>query len=160
MAQADTSTLTEAHLKTLEAHLKYVTQAGGVFFDQQVTNTHFRGGRVQVIVCLYRRVHEDKKQKLDNQSLRKLSTEETLRNSRKLVAQLQKIGLKDAHGLRHAYAQKCYKELTGWEAPINGGPTYKELTKEQKIIDYQIRLVLSERLGHSRAAILKNYCGR
>jgi hypothetical protein len=75
-------------------------------------------------------------------------------------AQLQKIGLKNAHGLRHAYAQKCYKGITGWEAPINGGPTYKELTKEQKIIDYQIKLVLSERLGHSRAAILKNYCGK
>jgi hypothetical protein len=70
-----------------------------------------------------------------------------------------KAGLKNLHGLRHAYAQKRYKELTGWEVPINGGPASKELTPEQKAKDYQARIIISETLGHSREAIVKNYCG-
>jgi site-specific recombinase XerC len=72
--------------------------------------------------------------------------------------QTLRAGLKNLHGLRHAYAQKRYKELTGWEAPINGGPTSRELTKEQKEIDYQARMILTEELGHSRIEIVKNYC--
>jgi len=72
--------------------------------------------------------------------------------------QVQHAGLKNLHGLRHAYAQRRYKELTGWEAPINGGPTSKQLTPEQKEIDYQARILISELLGHSRVVIVKNYC--
>jgi hypothetical protein len=37
------------------------------------------------------------------------------------------IGLKNLHGLRHAYAQTRYKELTGLEAPINGGLKKKQM---------------------------------
>ncbi|MCD6047038.1 MAG: integrase [Gammaproteobacteria bacterium] len=74
--------------------------------------------------------------------------------------QVQQIGLSNPHGLRHAYAQKRYKELTGWEAPINGGPRAKELTREQKTKDYQVRMLLSEELGHSRVSILNVYCGK
>jgi site-specific recombinase XerD len=74
--------------------------------------------------------------------------------------QVQQIGLKNPHGLRHAYAQQRFKELTGFEAPINGGPTMKELTREQKVKDYQARMLISEELGHSRVGIVKNYCGR
>ena len=33
--------------------------------------------------------------------------------------QVARAGLSNLHGLRHAYAQQRYKELTGWEAPIN-----------------------------------------
>lgn len=72
--------------------------------------------------------------------------------------QVRKIGLKHPHGLRHAYAQRRYKELTGWEAPINGGPSSKELTHAQKIVDRQVRILISEELGHSRAEILRVYC--
>ena len=32
-------------------------------------------------------------------------------------------GLHKLHGLRHAYAQERYKELTGWAAPAAGGPS-------------------------------------
>ncbi len=69
-------------------------------------------------------------------------------------------GLRNLHGLRHAYAQQRYEELTGWEAPINGGPKSHELTPQQKEIDYQARMILSEELGHSREQITVNYCGR
>ncbi|MEO8964713.1 MAG: phage integrase N-terminal domain-containing protein, partial [Gammaproteobacteria bacterium] len=49
--------------------------------------------------------------------------------------QVARAGLKNMHGLRHAYAQQRYKELTGWEAPINGGLKSCDLTREQKQID-------------------------
>jgi integrase len=74
--------------------------------------------------------------------------------------QVSRAGLKNLHGLRHAYAQKLYKQLTGWEAPINGGPKSRQLTPEQKQIDRQARMILSEELGHSREQITVNYLGR
>ena len=33
-----------------------------------------------------------------------------------------RAGLSSMHGLRHAYAQERYEELTGWECPASGGP--------------------------------------
>lgn len=74
--------------------------------------------------------------------------------------QIRTAGFRNLHGLRHAYAQQQYKELTGWEAPINGGPRFKELTPEQREIDHRARMILTEQLGHSRAQITNNYCGK
>lgn len=74
--------------------------------------------------------------------------------------QVTRAGLRNLHGLRHAYAQQRYKELTGWDAPINGGPRSSELTPQQKEIDYRARMILSEQLGHSREQITVNYLGR
>jgi site-specific recombinase XerD len=73
--------------------------------------------------------------------------------------QVQRAGLRNLHGLRHAYAQNRYKELTGWDAPIAGGLRLKQLTYEQKQIDHEARMILSEELGHSRKYITSNYCG-
>lgn len=70
--------------------------------------------------------------------------------------QLQKAGIR-SHGLRHAYAQQRYKELTGWEAPIVGGPTQKDFDYEQRHADLLARMILTEELGHSRIQITKNY---
>jgi hypothetical protein len=72
--------------------------------------------------------------------------------------QTQNAGLKNLHGLRHAYAQREYKKLTGWDAPINGGPSRKELTLAQKKKDFEVRMILSEHLGHNRPEIIRNYC--
>ncbi len=41
-----------------------------------------------------------------------------------------RAGLSHMHGLRHAYAQNRYEELTGWKAPAAGGPDSKALTPE------------------------------
>lgn len=73
--------------------------------------------------------------------------------------QTSRAGLYNLHGLRHAYAQQYYKELTGWEAPINGGPKFSQLTPEQKEIDHRARMLLSEMMGHSRKSVIKAYCG-
>ncbi|GGF92831.1 MULTISPECIES: phage integrase N-terminal domain-containing protein [Cysteiniphilum] len=74
--------------------------------------------------------------------------------------------LYNLHGLRHAYAQNRYKEIVniaskgnGWDCPIAGGPKRNELTASQKKIDRDARLIISNELGHSRVAIIKNYIG-
>ncbi len=73
--------------------------------------------------------------------------------------QVQKAGIKHAHGLRHAYAQEQYKQLTGWDCPACGGPKSNELSQEQKETDKSARLIISELLGHSRIQIVTQYCG-
>ena len=64
------------------------------------------------------------------------------------------------HGLRHAYAQRRYKELTGWEAPINGGATLKQLTAQERANYFQARLIITEAMGHSREQVTVTYLGR
>jgi hypothetical protein len=72
----------------------------------------------------------------------------------------QNANLSKVHGLRHAYAQSRYKQLTGREAPSCGGLTSKELSVEEKEIDLSARLTISEELGHHREAITAIYLGR
>ncbi|MDO8864268.1 integrase domain-containing protein, partial [Haliea sp. E1-2-M8] len=69
-------------------------------------------------------------------------------------------GLSKMHGLRHAYAQQRYLELTGWPAPHGGGPTKKELTPAQQQADQLARLAISRELGHVREQITAVYLGR
>jgi integrase len=74
--------------------------------------------------------------------------------------QLRNVGLSRLHGLRHGYAQRRYRELTGWRAPVAGGPISKELTSEQLAPDYNARAIVSNELGHARADISAVYLGR
>lgn len=74
--------------------------------------------------------------------------------------QTQAAKLSKMHGLRHAYAQARYEELTGWPAPLAGGPTRSELTREQRIRDQEVRLEISKELGHGRGQIMVDYLGR
>ena len=74
--------------------------------------------------------------------------------------QLRTAGLSKLHGLRHAYAQRRYEELTGWRAPVAGGPATKSLTTDQRALDLKARAVISQEMGHSREAITAVYLGR
>ena len=74
--------------------------------------------------------------------------------------QLRNACLTKLHGLRHAYAQQRYFELTGWKAPVAGGPTSKQLTPAQLAPDYEARAIVSRELGHARAEISAVYLGR
>jgi len=69
-------------------------------------------------------------------------------------------GLSKMHGLRHAYAQQRYLELTGWPSPHGGGPSKKDLTPAQRQADQQARLAISRELGHVREQITAVYLGR
>ncbi len=72
----------------------------------------------------------------------------------------ERIGIHAFHGHRHFYAQARYKELTGWECPARGGPTSKQLTREQKAIDHEARVAISHEMGHGREQITAVYLGR
>ena len=71
-----------------------------------------------------------------------------------------RAGLSKLHGLRHAYAQQRYEELTGWPRPAAGGPTRSTLTVGQKTNDTEARLTISHELGHEREAVTAIYLGR
>jgi len=88
-------------------------------------------------------------------------------SSRNYVQQLRiyeghtiRAGLSKMHGLRHAYAQQRYEELTGWKSPAAGGPISKALTAEQREKDHQVRLVISREMGHEREQVTAVYLGR
>ena len=74
--------------------------------------------------------------------------------------QVRDAGIKNPHGLRHAYAQRRYEELTGWKAPLAGGPASKSLTIEQRALDEKARAVISRELGHDRTSITRIYLGK
>ena len=74
--------------------------------------------------------------------------------------QTKRAGLSKTHGLRHAYAQLRYKELTDRKPPVLGGPSSKELTGLLKEQDRAVRLQIALELGHSRADIVNIYVGR
>ena len=69
-------------------------------------------------------------------------------------------GLHKLHGLRHAYAQERYQELTGWAAPAAGGKLSAKLTREEKALDREARMTISQELGHGREQITAVYCGK
>ena len=69
-------------------------------------------------------------------------------------------GLSKLHGLRHAYAQSHYQQLTGWACPAAGGPVANSLNAEQRKLDHQARLTISRVLGHVREQISAVYLGR
>jgi hypothetical protein len=71
-----------------------------------------------------------------------------------------RAGLSKLHGLRHAYAQDRYHQLTGFDAPACGGPTSLQLTSEQRQLDRRARLQISRELGHEREQITAVYLGR
>ncbi len=71
-----------------------------------------------------------------------------------------RAGLSKLHGLRHAYAQQRYQELTGLPCPAAGGPVSTQLTAAQKQTDRAARLTISRELGHEREAVTAIYLGR
>lgn len=75
-------------------------------------------------------------------------------------AQTARAGIDHVHGLRHAYAQARYEQLTGWKAPAAGGPSSKQLSPEQKAVERKARLSISRELGHEREQITAVYSGR
>ena len=70
-----------------------------------------------------------------------------------------RAGLSKMHGLRHAYAQQRYEELTGWRSPVAGGPSSKSLTREQRDQNHHARLTISREMGHERKEVVSVYLG-
>ena len=72
-------------------------------------------------------------------------------------SQTRAAGLYRMHGLRHAFAQTRYEEITGWKSPAAGGPPRRSLTGARGRIDRAARRQIAEELGHGRAAIVAVY---
>jgi len=70
------------------------------------------------------------------------------------------IGARKLHGLRHGYAHARFEVLAGFKVPVAGGPTRDQMTPEQRAIDLQVRLQVSDELGHGREHITAAYLGR
>lgn len=67
------------------------------------------------------------------------------------------LGIGRTHGLRHSYAQKRYLELMGFECPAVGGS--RSLSADEITKDKEVRMLISEELGHSRLNITSIYLG-
>lgn len=74
--------------------------------------------------------------------------------------QVRDAAIRNPHGLRHAYAQRRFEELTGFKAPLAGGPNRSTLSKEERVLDEKARAVISRELGHDRTSITGTYLGR
>lgn len=83
-------------------------------------------------------------------------------------AQTKQMGVSKLHGLRHAYAQRRYRELTqlfdknkqGLICSIEGGKKFQEMNDVEKAMDRRARQIISRELGHSRITITSIYCGK
>jgi hypothetical protein len=71
-----------------------------------------------------------------------------------------RAGLSKLHGLRHAYAQQRYLDLTDRACPAAGGLRAEQLDSAQKARDTAARLTISLELGHEREAVTAIYLGR
>ena len=67
------------------------------------------------------------------------------------------LGIGQTHGLRHGYAQTRYLELMGFDCPAVGG--FRSLSADEIAKDKEIRMLISEELGHSRINITSVYLG-
>ena len=121
-----------------------------------------KGGKARVIP-----IRTPEQRELIDRTHRLAGKGSLIPSSRKYVQQLRiyeghtlRAGLPRMHGLRHAYAQQRYEELTGWKSPAAGGPLSRTLSWEQRDQDHQARLVISHELGHEREQITSVYLGR
>ena len=73
--------------------------------------------------------------------------------------QTEAAGLSRMHGLRHTYAQARYEALTGWKAPVAGGPRRRSLSPAKRRIDRSARLAIARELGHGRISVVPMYIG-
>ncbi len=72
---------------------------------------------------------------------------------------VSEAGFNKLHGLRHAYAQRRYEQLTGWACPVREGPSRRNLTDYQREEDIEARLLISKELGHERLEVVAVYLG-
>lgn len=74
-------------------------------------------------------------------------------------AECARVKLDRNHGLRHRFARDLYTELSGRLCPADGGFSRKEMTKEERKKDDDVRQVVSRALGHERISITSIYLG-
>ena len=121
-----------------------------------------KGGRpreIRILTDRQREVLDQAKSLAGNGSL--IPRDKTYINHlRTYKRQVAAAGFDKLHGLRHAYAQDRYRDLTGRDAPAAGGKSWSELTAQEKLEDGQARMTISEELGHGRSQVVSVYLGK
>jgi len=73
---------------------------------------------------------------------------------------LAKANIRQAHGLRHHYAQQRYIVLTnGLIPPMLCKGEKPKLTEAEQALDLRARLIVSKELGHGRISVTRRYLG-
>ncbi len=121
-----------------------------------------KGGKARVIPILQseQRAVLDQARRLAGKGSLIPSHKSYIQQLRVYESHTAQAGLSRLHGLRHAYAQARYEQLTGWACPAAGGPTAQNLSPAQRLQDHLARLTVSRDLGHSREQISAVYLGR
>ncbi|MEX0828157.1 MAG: phage integrase N-terminal domain-containing protein [Haliea sp.] len=111
-------------------------------------------------------IRNDEQRELLNQARRLVGRGSLIPVNKNYIQQLRtyerasmRAGLDKNHGLRHAYAQRRYEEITGWKCPAAGGQDRRALSADQRNLDKAARELISRELGHERVAIVAVYCG-
>jgi len=121
-----------------------------------------RERRIPILTGEQRDLLERAKALAETTPERSLIPEKTYKKHIKVYErQTYKAGIRSPHGLRHAYAQARYLELTGQPCPAAGGTPVKDLkTPEEKHRDKQARERITKEMGHGRTQILVTYLSR
>lgn len=88
-----------------------------------------------------------------------LKDRDLMKFRRRIYRLMERLGLTQKargvtiHGLRHSAACRWFKELTGVDAPIMGGPAI------DAALDAEVRAIIAQRLGHCRLSVVSVYCG-
>ena len=120
-----------------------------------------KGGRARTIKIRYPEQWEAIKQVQDfiGQSQRALIPDDKKYVQQETLYRNQTIraGIHHSHGLRHAYAQRRYQDLTGWSCVAQGGLSRREMTGRQLELDKTARQIIAAELGHNRTDVVAQY---
>ena len=72
----------------------------------------------------------------------------------------RRAGIPKSHRLRHGYAQRRYRELTGFPCAAADGKAVREMTREERRQDWMARRTIAAELGHARVDVVAVYCAR
>lgn len=124
-----------------------------------------KGGRYRVIPIIddvQREALEEAKKIIRSQTSHIGNPEKKLhQNMRRIQYLMTKHGITKngkgvtLHGLRHSYANRRFKKLSGTVSPVQGGSLQSFMSEEGK----RYRLIISGELGHARIQITGSYIG-
>ncbi|MDE0002230.1 MAG: integrase domain-containing protein [Rhodospirillaceae bacterium] len=120
-----------------------------------------KGGRarwIPVLTDAQRRLLDEARKLAGSGSL--IPAERSYRQQLRIYErEVRKAGMARTHSLRHGYAVRRYESLTGWKAPVRGGPARRHLKGEDRAVDERARLMIARELGHGRKSITQTYVG-
>lgn len=86
--------------------------------------------------------------------------EKYVQQMRRFERDTRRAGIPKSHRLRHGYAQRRYRELTGFACGAAGGRATQDMTQRERRLDRAARATVAEELGHVRIEVSAVYLGR